>query len=109
MNEQVIIHILVMAGVTYLIRVLPLLLIRRPIENRWIRSFLFYVPYITLAVMTFPAILFATGSFWTGLAGFITATLLSFGEKGLFRVAAGACAVVFILELVLPLSSIPIP
>ena len=104
MNHNVFMHILVMAGVTYLIRALPLLLIRRPIENRWIRSFLYYVPYVTLAVMTFPAILSATGSFWTGLAGFVVASLLAFLEKGLFRVAAGACAVVFVLELLLPLS-----
>ena len=107
MKNNAFMHILVMAGVTYLIRALPLLLIRRPIENRWIRSFLFYVPYVTLAVMTFPAILSATGSFWTGLAGFVVASLLAFREKGLFRVAAGACAVVFVLELLLPRSFFP--
>jgi branched-subunit amino acid transport protein len=108
MTNNPLVHILVMAGVTYLIRVLPLLLIRRPIENRWIRSFRFYVPYVTLAVMTFPAILSATGSFWTGLAGFLTAGVLAWLDKGLFRVAAGACAVVFVLELLLPLAGFPI-
>ena len=108
MTNHILLHILIMAGVTYLVRVMPLLLIRRPIENRWIRSFLFYVPYVTLAVMTFPAILSATNSFWTGLAGFVTASLLALLDKGLFRVAAGACAVVFVLELLLPLVGLPI-
>ena len=65
MQHNVYIYILVMGIVTYLIRVLPLTLIRREIKNRFIRSFLYYVPYVTLAVMTFPAILDATGS--TGL------------------------------------------
>ena len=64
-------YILVMAGVTYLIRVLPLTLIRKEIKNRTIRSFLFYVPYVTLAVMTFPAILEATNNMWAGLAALI--------------------------------------
>lgn len=59
-------YIFVMAGVTYLIRVLPLTLIRKPIKNKWIRSFLYYVPYVTLAVMTFPGILTATSSVWSG-------------------------------------------
>lgn len=94
-------HILVMALVTYLIRALPLILIRKPIENRWVRSFLHYVPYVTLSVMTFPSILGATASIWSGLAGFLTAGVLAWFDKGLFRVAAGACAVVFVLEWIL--------
>ena len=65
------IYIAVMAGVTYLIRVLPLTLIRKEIKNQTIRSFLFYVPYVTLAVMTFPAIIQATDSMWAGLAALI--------------------------------------
>ena len=67
--HNIYLYILIMAGVSYLIRVLPLTLIRRPITNRFIRSFLFYVPYVTLAVMTFPSIVEATQmlcSAWTG-------------------------------------------
>lgn len=94
-------YILVMAGVTYLIRVLPLTLIRKEIKNRTIRSFLFYVPYVTLAVMTFPAILEATNSMWAGLAALVAGILLAWFGGSLFQVAVLACAVVFVLELVL--------
>ncbi len=73
MQHNVYIYILVMGIVTYPIRVLPLTLIRREIKNRFIRSFLYYVPYVTLAVMTFPAILDATGSTASALAAFIAA------------------------------------
>ena len=94
-------YILVMAGVTYLIRVLPLTLIRKEIKNRTIRSFLFYVPYVTLAVMTFPAILEATNSMWAGLAALIAGILLAWFGGSLFQVAVLACVVVFVLELIL--------
>ena len=94
-------YILVMAGVTYLIRVLPLTLIGKEIKNRTIRSFLFYVPYVTLAVMTFPAILEATNSMWAGLAALIAGILLAWFGGSLFQVAVLACVVVFALELVL--------
>ncbi|MGM9677526.1 MAG: AzlD domain-containing protein [Butyricicoccus sp.] len=94
-------YILVMAGVTYIIRVLPLTLIRKEIKNRTIRSFLFYVPYVTLAVMTFPAILEATNSMWAGLAALVAGILLAWFGGSLFQVAVLACAVVFVLELVL--------
>ena len=92
---------LVMAGVTYLIRVLPLTLIRKEIKNRTIRSFLFYVPYVTLAVMTFPAILEATNNMWAGLAALIAGILLAWFGGSLFQVAVLACVVVFVLELIL--------
>ena len=62
------IYIAVMALVSYAIRILPLTLIRKPIKNRFVQSFLYYVPYVTLAVMTFPAILHATASLWSGAA-----------------------------------------
>ena len=68
MSHNIYIYILVMAGVSYLIRMLPLTLIRKEIKNKTIRSFLYYVPYVTLAVMTFPAILSATGSVWSAWA-----------------------------------------
>ena len=95
------IYIAVMAGVTYLIRVLPLTLIRKEIKNQTIRSFLFYVPYVTLAVMTFPAIVQATDSMWAGLAALIAGVALAWFGGSLFQVAVVACAVVFMLELFL--------
>ena len=95
------IYIAVMAGVTYLIRVLPLTLIRKEIKNQTIRSILFYVPYVTLAVMTFPAIIQATDSMWAGLAALIAGIALAWFGGSLFQVAVAACAVVFVLELFL--------
>ena len=95
------IYIAFMAGVTYLIRVLPLTLIRKEIKNQTIRSFLFYVPYVTLAVMTFPAIIQATDSMWAGLAALIAGIALAWFGGSLFQVAVAACAVVFVLELFL--------
>ena len=89
-----------MAGITYLIRVLPLTLIRRDIKNKTIRSFLYYVPYVTLAVMTFPAILTATNSMISAVAALVVAMLLAFLGKKLFTVAVSACVVVFITELI---------
>ena len=101
MNHNVYIYILIMAGVTYLIRVLPLTLIRKEIKNKTIRSFLYYVPYVTLAVMTFPAIMDATGSTWSGLAALIVGVILAWTGRSLFQVAVFSCVVVFVLELFL--------
>ena len=84
--------------VSYLIRVLPLTLIRKPIKNRFIRSFLYYVPYITLAVMTFPAIIEATQSPVAGIIALAVGIILSFFGAGLFPVACACCVVVFIAE-----------
>lgn len=101
MNGNVYVYILVMSLVTYLIRMLPLTLIRKTIKSTFLRSFLHYVPYVTLSVMTFPAILSATSSLWSGLAGFVTALFLSYKGKGLIFVSLASCLVVFLLELVL--------
>ena len=101
MQHNKYIYILVMFGVTYLIRVLPLTLIRKEIKNRTIRSFLYYVPYVTLAVMTFPAIVEATNSPIAGLAALITGIILAWFGRSLFQVAVLSCAVVYILELFL--------
>lgn len=101
MSGNVYIYILVMALVTYLIRMLPLTLIRRTIRSPFLRSFLHYVPYVTLSVMTFPAILSATSSYYSGLAGFAAAIFLSYKGKGLIFVSLVSCLVVFLLELVL--------
>lgn len=101
MSHNIYIYLAVMTGVTYLIRVLPLTLIRKQIKNQFLRSFLYYVPYVTLAVMTFPAILNATQSPACGaLALMIGMTAAWFGA-GLFQVSVSCCAAVFLLELFL--------
>lgn len=92
---------LVVAGVTYLIRALPLTLIRRDIKNVTIRSFLYYVPYVTLAVMTFPSILSATQTPISGLAALLAGIALAWYGASLFQVSVLCCVVVFVLELFL--------
>ncbi len=94
-----IVYILVMGGVTYLIRVLPLTLIRKPFKNKFLKSFLFYVPYVTLAVMTFPAIVNATQSPIAGAAALVIGILAAWFGAKLLSVAVICCAVVFVLEL----------
>lgn len=96
-----VLYILVMWGVTYLIRVLPLTLIKKPIRSRFVRSFLHYVPYATLAVMTFPAIVEATQSPVAGALALAAGVALSYMGAGLFPVAVSCCAVVFVAELFL--------
>jgi len=91
-------YVLVMAGVTYLIRVIPLVLINKEIKNKFIKSFLYYVPYAALASMTFPAILFSTTEVVAAVAGLIVAFIMAFKEKSLLFVAAFACLTVFIVE-----------
>ena len=98
MTHNLIFYILVMAAVTFLIRALPLTLIRRPIKSRFLRSFLFYVPYVTLAVMTFPDILHATDSVWSGLLALVAGVALAWSGQGLFVVAVASCLAVFISE-----------
>ena len=94
-------YILVAFAVIYLIRVLPLTLIRKRIENRFIRSFLYYVPYVTLAVMTFPTIVEATASPIAGIAALIVGLLAAWFSGDLFLVAISCCATVFITGLFL--------
>lgn len=101
MQFKVYIYIFIMAAVIYLIRLLPLTLIRKRITNKTLRSFLFYVPYVTLAVMTFPAIIEATNSIWSGIAALISGVLLAYFGIGLFGVAVCSCAVVFIVEAIM--------
>ena len=101
MNNRIYLYILVMAGVTYPIRVLPLTLIRKEIKNTYIRSFLYYVPYVTLSVMTFPAILTATASVWSAVIALVIAIFLAYRGKSLFVVSLAACAAVFLTELFL--------
>ena len=101
MRHNVWIYIAIMAVTTYAIRVLPLTLIRKPIRSTLIRSFLYYVPYVTLAVMTFPAILDATQSVWAAAAALAVGTVLAWCGGGLFLVSVVCCVVVFVAELLL--------
>ena len=90
--------ILIMAGITYVVRMLPLTLFRKKIQNRFVRSFLAYVPYAVLAAMTFPAILESTSSIWSALAGLAVALILAWKNRSLLTVALGAVATVLIVE-----------
>ena len=101
MQHNIYIYIAVMTVVTYLIRVLPLTLIRKKITNVTLRSFLYYVPYVTLAIMTFPAIINVTNSIWSGLAALVIGVLLAYFGISLFGVAVCSCAAVFIIELLI--------
>ena len=98
-NLYIALAIFTAAAVSYIIRVLPLTLIRKPIKNRFIRSFLYYVPYVTLAVMTFPAIVQATQSPLAGIAALILGIILSLVGAGLFPVACACCITVFVIEM----------
>ena len=84
-------YLIVMAGVTYLVRIIPFVLMNKKIENRFINSFLYYTPYTVLSAMTFPAILYATDSMVSAAAGLMTAIFLAYRRKGLIVVAIGAC------------------
>ena len=93
--------LLTSAGVTYLVRMVPLVLIKKKITNRFIRSFLYYIPYAVLGVMTIPAIFYATASVISAVVGFLVAVWLAWKEKSLLTVAASACGAVLVVELIL--------
>lgn len=101
MSHNIYIYIAIMAATSYAIRVLPLTLIRKQIKNKFLKSFLYYVPYITLAVMTFPAIMEATQSPIAGLAALVIGMIAAWMGAGLFPVSVLCCLVVFILEFFL--------
>lgn len=98
MTHNIYLYILVMAGVTYLIRMLPLALSKKEITNIYIKSFLYYVPYACLAAMTFPAILYSTASIYSALAGLLVAIAAAYRGKSLLAVALLACTAVFLVE-----------
>lgn len=89
----------VMALVTYIIRATPLIVFRKKIKNKWIQSFLFYVPYVVLSAMTFPAVFYSTGSIISAVGGSLVAILLAFFGKSLLTVACGAAVVAFVLQI----------
>lgn len=100
MSAEFPIYLLVMAGVTYLVRMLPLVLIKKQITNRFILSFLHYIPTAVLAVMTVPAIFYSTTVTVAAVIGFIIAVIAAYYEKGLMTVAILSCAAVLVTELV---------
>lgn len=93
-------YLLTMAGVTYLIRMLPLVLVKKKITNTFVVSFLYYLPYAVLTVMTVPAVFYATGNVWSAVAGFAVALILSYFGKGLLLVAVCSCGGVLAAELI---------
>ena len=95
------VYLVVTAGTTYLVRMLPLVLMKGRIKNRFLLSFLHYIPYAVLSAMTVPAIFTATGDVRTAAAGFAVAMILAWREKSLLTVAAAACAAVLAAELML--------
>lgn len=103
MNEIVkfFLYLLVMAGMTYLIRMLPLVFFRKKIKSRFVRSFLYYIPYVVLAVMTVPAIFHATNYLASGIAAAIVAVVLAYFGRSLITVAAGSAVTVLIVELIM--------
>ena len=101
MTHDINIYILIASAVTLAIKILPLTLIRGEIKNRTVRSFLHYVPYVTLAVMTFPAIIYATQSQISGILALIAGILAAWFGKSLFQVAILCCTVVFVAELLI--------
>lgn len=96
-------YIAVMAGVTYLIRMLPFVIFRKKIKSRFVKDFLYYVPYAVLGAMTIPAVFFSTGNVVSAVAGLAAALVLAFKGKGLLPVAAAGCIGAFVTELVLTL------
>ena len=94
-------YLIVMAGVTYLIRMLPLTVFRREIHSVFVKSFLHYVPYAVLGAMTFPDVLYSTGSLWTALAGLIVAVIMAWRGRSLLTVASGACLTVAAAQAVM--------
>lgn len=105
MSHNTYIYILIMAVVTLAVRALPLTLIQKQIKNRFLQSFLYYVPYVTLAVMTFPAILDATQSPFSGLCALLVGILAAWFGANLFQVAVSCCGIVLIVEWILPFLS----
>lgn len=99
MSQSIWLYIAIMSLVSYLIRVLPVTLIRRQIKNRFIRSVLYYLPYVTLSVMTVPAIFSITANPLCGAAALVVAIVIAWFSSNLLLSACGACAAVFLISL----------
>jgi len=100
-NTKFLIYLLFMAGVTYLIRMVPLVLVNKPIRNKYVLSFLYYVPYTVLSVMTVPAIFYATDSYISAIVGFLVAVIAALFKRSLVQVAVSSCVAVFVTEVLM--------
>lgn len=105
MRHNFFVYLAVMAGVTYLIRMLPLMLVSRKIENKFVISFLHYLPCSVLSIMTVPSIFYATDSKISAVIGFLTAVIFAYRGKSLMKVAVVSCAAVFIAEYVIKITA----
>ncbi|MCR5746981.1 MAG: AzlD domain-containing protein [Lachnospiraceae bacterium] len=101
MKMNIYLSLIIMILTIYAIRVIPFVIFRREIKNKWVRSFLYYVPYVTLAVMTFPAIITSTSSVWSGVIALAAGVAVALLKGDLFTVAISACVAVFLSELFL--------
>ena len=100
---MLLLYTFVMAAVTYLIRMLPFVVFRKPIKNRFVRSFLYYVPYAVLGAMTFPAILYSTSNLISAAVGLTVSVILAWFGRGLLTVAVSACVAVYLAEWIMVL------
>ena len=89
----------VMFAVTYATKAIGLLFVKKPIKNKYVKSFLYYLPYSVLAVMVFPTILFSTSTIWSGVAGTLVALVLAYFRRGLLVVSVASIATVFLIEM----------
>ncbi|MDD5922285.1 MAG: AzlD domain-containing protein [Eubacteriales bacterium] len=101
MSTRIYVSLIVMSLTVYAIRLIPFLFLRKPIKNVWFRSFLYYVPYVTLAVMTFPAILTATGNLWAGAVALAFGLVCAWISGDLFAVAITCCVSAFVMGILL--------
>ena len=100
-NTKFLIYLVVMAGVTYLVRMVPLVLVNKPIKNKYVLSFLYYVPYTVLSVMTVPACFYATDSYVSAIVGFVVAVIAGLLKRSLVQVAVFSSVAVLVTELVM--------
>ena len=100
-NTKFLIYLVVMAGVTYLVRMVPLVLVNKPIKNKYVLSFLYYVPYTVLSVMTVPACFYATDSYVSAIVGFVVAVIAGLLKRSLVQVAVFSSLAVLVVELLM--------
>ena len=103
--DRIFISVLIMAVTTYLLRMLPIAIFRKKITNRFIKSFLAYIPYAVLSAMTFPAVLYATGNVFSAAAGMVVALAAAFCNKGLITVALSASGAALLVEVLLRMAA----
>ena len=101
MTDNILLYILIMACVTYLIRMIPLVLVKGKITSTFVQSFIYYVPYAVLSAMTIPAIFYSTASFASAIAGFVVAVVVAYFNKPLLTVALSACGTVLAVEILM--------